>query len=198
MQIYGPFPPERPAGIRRRSLPAGAELWRIDTAAPRAWRWEGMEAPRSRFDPASGGFRVRYAALTPVGAARERYLDSGLYIPPDHADHHLVRLQATRRLRVVDLRTEATLEALCVDDRISTGHERHVWEACQRLTDAVRVWWPDLDGLLYRSRTTPASSFNVAFFSTAAFTTRARPLRVCQAELDAWVLEHHFTVGFDF
>jgi len=28
--VFGPFPATRPKGLRRRSLPAGTQLWRID------------------------------------------------------------------------------------------------------------------------------------------------------------------------
>lgn len=194
--MYGPFPALRPAGLRRRSLPAGSELWRIDAAAPPAWTWAGFPDPRFRFDPASGAFRVRYAGLTVHGAARERYIDSGRYIPPDHRDHRLVQLTTARPFRVLDLRTEANLDALDVDDQISTSHRPLVWDACHRLADAVRGWWTDLDGIAYRPRTTPASSMNVAFFSLNGLNASSRPLHRCTAELDDLVLHHEFTIGF--
>lgn len=47
-----------------------------------------------------------------------------------------------------------------------------------------RGWWDNLDGIVYRSRTTPRSSINVAFFSHASFTVQSQPLRVCAHELD--------------
>jgi hypothetical protein len=136
--------------------------------------------------------------MTMLGAARERYLATGRYIPADHADHHLVRLELARPARVLDLRTEANLDALGVDDRISTGREAEVQGACHRLSVAARTWWPDLDGLLYRSRTTPETSTNLAFFSLDGMIATARPLRTCVAELDDLVLLHEFTIGFDY
>jgi hypothetical protein len=172
-------------------------MWRIDASAPTAWTWAGFSEPRHRFDSAVGAFRTRYAAQSIPGAARERYLDTGLLIPADHADHWLIRLTTTRPFRVLDLRTEANLGALGVDDRISTGHEPAVWDACHRLADAVRSWWPDLDGIAYRSRTTPATSINVAFFSTDGFSVDAWELATCQDELDDLVQHHHVTVDFD-
>ncbi len=193
-----PYPADRPAGLRRRSLAAGTELWRIDSADPAEWNWNGFAAPRCRFDSATGAFRTRYAGQSINGAARERYLDTGLFIPVDHGEHLLVRLITTRLFRVLDLRNEANLDALDVDDRISTSHEPDVWQACHRLADAVRGWWPDLDGIVYRSRTTPATLMNVAFRSMEGLEVEARELRSCTAELDDLVLHHHFTVAFDY
>ena len=191
------FPAARPTGLRSRRLPVGTEFWRIDAEPPTSWTWEGFAAPRHRFDPASGAFRTRYASRSIAGAVRERYLDTGLLIPADHADHHLVRLHAQRALRVVDLRTDANLQALGLDDRISTSHELVVWEAAHLLADAVRAWWPDLDGIAFRSRTTPERSFNLAFFSSDALAADARPLVDCPDELADLVLHHHLTVDFD-
>src|SRR6202000_2234506 len=125
------------------------------------------------FDPESGSFRTRYAASTLVGAFRERSRPPGLMIPTDHADHQLVRLVAARHLRVLDLRTEANLDALGVDDQINTGQHPDVWATCHRLADAVKRWWPAphaLDALVYRPRTTPETSINYAFFALEPFT----------------------------
>jgi hypothetical protein len=173
-------------------------LWRIDAEPPREWSWTGFEQPRFRFDSAAGRFRTRYASPTIDGAARERYLDTGSYLPADHADHLLVRLAPRRPLRVLDLRTEANLDALGVDDRVSTSHEDRIWRLCHELADAARRWWDDLDGIVYRSRTTPSTAWNLAFFSTAAMTTRSRPLHSCGPELDRLVLRRHFTIGFGY
>ena len=192
------YPPDRPGGLRRRSLRAGTELWRIDSTDPAAWVWGGFAAPRYRFDSATGACRTRYAGQSSHGAARERYLDTGLFIPTDHDEHLLVRLTTTRPFRVLDLRTESNLHALAADDRISTSHEPAVWQACHRLADAARAWWPDLDGIVYRSRTTPATSTNVAFWSIDGLDVDVHELRSCAAELDDLVLHHHFTVGFDY
>ena len=91
---------------------------------PADWSWAGFPTARYRFDPESGAFRTRYAASALVGAFRERYRPTGLMIPADHAAHQLVRLVAARHLRVLDLRTEANLDVLGVDDQISTGQHR--------------------------------------------------------------------------
>lgn len=193
-----PYLADRPSGLRRRSLPAGTELWRIDGTHPAAWTWGGFPVPRYRFDSGTAAFRTRYADQSIHGGARDRYLDTGLFIPADHDDQWLVHLTTTRRFSVLDLRTEANLHILDADDRISTGHEPEVWDACHHLADAARSWWPDLDGIVYRSRTTPATSTNVAFWSTAGLDFDARELRACAAELDDLVLHHHFTVDFDY
>ena len=172
--------------------------WRIDAEAPELWSWAGFAEARNRFDPETATFRVRYAARSATGAARERYLGTGRYIPSDHGSHHLVRLEADRPLRILDLRTEANLDALGVDDRISTGRESQVWTASHRLAGRLRTWWSDLDGIIYRSRTTPASSVNLAFFASTPFRAESRFLAHAPELLSALVLDHGFTIGFDF
>jgi hypothetical protein len=183
--------------LRRRTWASGSVLWRIDAHPPDNWDWSGFPSPRNRFDPESGAFRVRYAALTLDGAARERYLSTGRYIPADHRDHQMVRLEVVRPIRVLDLRTEANLDALDVDDRISTGREPAVWDAAHRLADTVRRWWPDLDGVVYRSRTTPESSANLAFFSMAPFQSETQALNRMRELLTELVLSHGFTIGWE-
>jgi hypothetical protein len=192
-----PLPDARPVGLRRRRVAAGSQIWRIDATKPAQWRWEGFAQPRYRFDPESGVFRTRYGASNLVGAFRERYRATGLVIPADHAAHHLVRLAAARHLRVLDLRTEGNLDALRVDDQISTGMQSEVWTTCHRLADAVRRWWPDLDAIVYRSRTTPETSANFVFFALDAFAVESWTLAERVDTLTKLVLHHGFTVGWD-
>ena len=195
-----PLPDARPAGLRRRRVLAGTQLWRLDAQHPDAWDWDGFAGPRYRFDPASGAFRTRYAATDLIGAFRERYRLTGLLIPSDHSQHHLARLTAARHLRVLDLRTERNLDALGVDDQISTGQHDAVWATCQRLADATRRWWPEPserpDAIVYRSRTTPETSVNYAFFAAEAFEVRAWPLARRPEVTADLVLRHGFTVLF--
>lgn len=192
-----PLPANRPVGLRRRTLAAGAEFWRIDAIHPVAWTWDGFPEARYRFDPASGAFRVRYAGRSVVGTAREKYRGSGLLLPADAAAHHLVRLVAARPLRLFDVRVEANLDVLDFDDQISTGQHASVWGTCQRLADVVRGWWDELDGILYRSRTTPATSTNLAFFAADAFNVESWPLADRADVLADLVVHHGFTVGWE-
>ena len=175
-------------------------MWRLDAQHPDQWEWDGFAEPRYRFDPPTGTFRTRYAATDLVGAFRERYRLTGLVIPPDHAGHHLVRLTATRHLRVLDLRTERNLDVLGVDDQISTGQHDAVWATCQHLADAVRRWWPEPqecpDAVVYRSRTTPETSANYAFFAAEAFDVESWPLAQRPDILADLVLRQQFTVLF--
>jgi hypothetical protein len=171
-------------------------VWRIDATAPDDWTWEGFPEPRHRFDPASGAFRTRYASRTVLGAVRERYRATGLFIPADHADHHVVRLVAQHPLLVIDLRTERNLDVLNIDDQISTGLHPRVWETCQRLADATRRWWEDLDAIVYRSRTSPATSVNFAFFAADAFATESSALADAEDLLADLVLHDGFTLGW--
>ncbi|WP_137148195.1 RES family NAD+ phosphorylase [Mycolicibacterium sp. CR10] len=192
-----PFPSERPAGLRRRSVRAGTDLWRIDATEPADWDWHGFPEPRYRFDPESGSFRTRYAGTTLSGAFRERYRSGGLVIPADHRTHCLVRIVATRNLRVLDLRTERNLDVLRLDDQASTGQHPDVWTACHRLADAVKRWWNDIDAVVYRSRTTPSTSLNVAFFALDGFDVAAQTLGEEADLLSDLVLNHGFTVNWD-
>jgi hypothetical protein len=171
-----PLPTDRPVGLRRRTLAAGSEWWRIDASPPGKWSWEGFAEPRHRFDPASGAFRVRYASRSPVGAARERYRASGLLIPADHASHHLVRLVAHRALRAFDAAK---------------------WDVGHQLSDRVRHWWDELDGIVYRSRTTPTTSANLAFFDNDGFDVDGWPLAGRSDVLVDLVIRHGFTVDWD-
>lgn len=195
-----PLPDARPSGLRRRRIAAGTQLWRLDAEHPDQWTWGGFGQPRYRFDPPSGGFRTRYAATDLVGAFRERYRLTGLMIPGDHARHHLVRLSTARHLRVLDLRTERNLDALGVDDQISTGQHDAVWTTCQQLADAVRRWWPEPDecpdAIVYRSRTTPETSVNYAFFDVGAFAVECWPLAERPDVTADLVLRQGFTVAY--
>ena len=172
------------------------EIWRVEAAEPGDWNWDGFPEPRYRFDPESGGFRTRYAATAYEGAFRERYRDTGRSIPADHATHYVIRLVATRSLRVLDLRTQRNLDALDVDDQVSTGQKRQVWKKCHQLADAARRWWPDPDAIVYRSRTTPQTSINYAFFSHEAFMTESWVLADRTDILVDLVLRHDFTVNW--
>jgi hypothetical protein len=192
----GSLPSDRPIGLASRVVRAGTEIWRVEAAEPSDWTWDGFPDPRYRFDPESGDFRTRYAASAYEGAFRERYRDTGRTIPADHAARYVIRLVATRSLRVLDLRTQRNLDTLDVDDQISTGQKRQVWKRCHQLADAARRWWPDLDAIVYRSRTTPQTSINFAFFSHEAFTTESWVLAERTDILVDLVLRHDFTLNW--
>ena len=194
-----PLPDARPVGLRRRRVNAGTELWRVEAAPPEDWSWAGFPTARYRFDPESGAFRTRYAASALVGAFRERYRPTGLMIPADHAAHRLVRLVAARHLRVLDLRTEANLDVLGVDDQISTGQHDDVWATCHRLADAVKRWWPAddaLDAVVYRPRTSRRPRPTTPSFALEPFTFESWPLAERTDVLTELVLRHGFTVGW--
>jgi RES domain len=180
---------KRPPGLRLVRLEG--PFYRFDRTPSSAWDWTPHPTPRYRFD--SSLVRVRYAATTAHGAARERYRDTGSYIPPDHAGHYLVTL--TGALSVLDLRKDAILDALGLDDRISTGHETDIWHRAQHLTELALGWFGErLEGIVYRSRTTPETSANLAFFSHSPL--RARSIRLDRARrlLDELIIRHGFTV----
>lgn len=152
---------------------AGGTWWRIDGGHPDHWDWAPFPTPRHRFDPASGRFRVRYAANRPGVATRERFPARLL----TDADGELWLVQLDRMPAALHLTHQATLEVLDVDDRVSTGRldvDRGsgldpLLDICGQLADAVHDWW---DGrpppLVYRSRTTPGVGRNLAFTETTS------------------------------
>lgn len=172
-------------------------FFRIEANPHGGWNWTPFPDPRYRFDSAAGLWRVRYAARSDEGAARERYRDSGSLVPTDHATHSLVTL--TGRVRVLDLRQESVLDALHLDDQISTSRTNPWWEAAHRLTDSAQEWWGEhVHGIVYRSRTTPATSLNLAFFAHAPLTGRSVQVETCADLLDRLVLTRGFTVDFAY
>jgi hypothetical protein len=108
-----------------------------------------------------------------------------------------VRLVAARNLRVLDLRTAKNLDALDLDDQISTGQHPDVWDTCHRLADAVKRWWTEIDSVVYRSRTTPQTSLNFAVFADDGFEMESWALRDRADVLTDLVLNQGFTVGWD-
>ena len=97
---------------------------------------------------------------------RERFDEEGRIVSPAHLRLHLVKL--TGAVRVLDLRQERNLDALGLDDQISTSRAPGVWAACHRLADLVFDWFDgQCEGIVYRSRTTPQRSANIAFFEHA-------------------------------
>lgn len=171
-------------------------MWRIEADPPDRWDWRGFPQPRYRFDPPSGAFHTRYAGTDLVGTFRERYRATGLVTPADHDWHHLIKMVTRRPMRVLDLRTELNLDALDVDDQISTGQHDAVWDTCQKLADAARQWWPDLGAIVYRSRITPQASANNAFFASSHFRMRAWRLAARTDILTDLILHQGFTVSW--
>lgn len=168
--------------------------WRFDRTKPSAWSWDPFPTARYRFDPTGGAGRVRYAGLSLRGAARERW-DPDRYIGSGEAATWVVELRGT--LRVVDLRAEPVLDRLHLDDRINTARDAETWRCCQVLGDRLRSWLPDLDAIVYRSRTTPQTSANIAWHRSGALTVvRAVPLRDRPELVDRLVIADGFTIGF--
>lgn len=156
--------------------------------------------PRGRFDPISGRFRVRYAANRAGAAARERF--PARMLTEVDGDLWLVRLEALPAgLR---LTRQATLDALGLDDRVSTGRidvggrrrSDPLLDTCGRLVDAVYDWW---DGrpppLVYRTRTMPEVGRTIAFMEwTSPVVASAGRLREATALHAYLVLGAGFTV----
>jgi hypothetical protein len=125
---------------------------------------------------------------------RERFDAEGRIVSPQHLSHRLVEVTGT--LRVLDLRNDHVLDVLGVDDQISTSRAPGVWSACQRLTDLVQGWYGDrLHGIVYRSRTTPQRSVNLALLAPTHVSVRdLGPLRRQEALLTALVASDGFAV----
>lgn len=99
-------------------------------------------------------------------------------------------------VRVIDLRRDRTLDALGIDDQINTSRAPGVWTACQRLADLLLQWYGDrLEGIVYRSRTTPQHSAHLAFFEhTPLIATGGGPLGDHTELLAACVASDGFVV----
>lgn len=178
-----------------RTRTVGGRWWRIDGDPPERWTWDGFDKPRNRFDPASGRFRVRYAARTPVTAARERFPHRRMR----EADGDLWVVPLDGPVRVLALTHQDTLDAIDLDDRISTGRigadGDPLLKVCWHLSDAVHDWFaPHPPALLYRSRRLP-SSRNLALTETANLRpATARPFHEATALLTVLVARHGFAV----
>ena len=145
--------------------------YRLDSEPPSRWRWSAFSEPRYRFDSASGAFRVRYAGDAQRVAMRERFDDEGRIVSVDHLRLYLVELRAA--VRVLDLRRDRNLDVLDLDDQINTSRAPVVWGTGQRLADKVHSWYGDrCGGIVYRSRTMPQRSANLALFAHAPLTAR--------------------------
>ncbi|MET0996426.1 MAG: RES domain-containing protein, partial [Mycobacterium sp.] len=81
--------------------------------------------------------------------------------------------------------------------QINVGQQRRVWQKCHQLADAVQTWWSDLDAIVNRSRNTPQTSANYAFFAHDAFTTESWPLADRTDILVELVLSHDFTINWN-
>ena len=153
-----------------------------------------------RFDPPSGRFRVRYAANRPAAAARERFPERA--ITEADGDLWLVALEALPA--ALHLTRQGNLDALGLDDRVSTGRldvDRRtdpdpLLALCGELADRVYDWWGGRPPpLVYRTRTMPAEGRSVAFADTVPHrVVAARPLRQATALHASLVLHAGFTV----
>jgi RES domain len=188
----------RPRGLR---LDAPTKTWwRIDTAHPSDWAWAPYPQPKGRFDPLSGRFRARYAANRPAVAARERFAAKTLI----EADGDLWLVELTTLPRSLHLTRQVNLDALGLDDRVSTGRidvasrrdPDPLLATCGQLSDAVFDWWAGRPpALVYRSRTTPSVGRSIVFTEPASpRVVQARRLAEATALHAHLVLQAGFTV----
>ena len=186
------WPDRQPPGLRLMVL--RRRWYRLDSEPPSRWQWSAFPDPRYRFDSASGAFRVRYAGDGQRVAMRERFDDEGRIVSSDHLRLYVVELRGA--VRVLDLRHDRNLDALGLDDQINTSRAPIVWGACHRLADRVHSWYGNrCGGIVYRSRTTPQRSANLAFLAHAPLSTRTLGRLGDQAGLlAACVLSDGFTV----
>lgn len=180
-----------------RTVATSRTWWRLDTEPHQAWTWDALPAPRHRFDPPSGRFRMRYAANDPVAAARERF--PSRRIGPDSTPLWLVRLQGPPT--ALHLTHRANLDALGLDDRVDTGRldcplpggGDPLLAVSQHLSDALFDWWDSTPPpIVYRTRSTP-SARSMAFTESRTWQQmESRPLRDATALLVALVTHHGF------
>jgi hypothetical protein len=122
--------------------------------------------------------------------------DPERYIGAASLQRWVVQLTVTGS--VLDLRTDDTLDALGLDDQISTSRDPQVWSCAQELGDALwqrHVGRPRVPGITYRSRTTPQHNANLAFFAdTPHSIVSVTRLADCLQLLEAAILADGFTV----
>lgn len=167
---------------------------------PSRWDWDPHRQPIGRFDPLTGRFRVRYAANRAAVAARERFSARTL----TEADGELWLVALTGFPSALHLTRQANLDALDLDDRVSTGRlggtartdPDPLLETCGALADALFDWWAGRPPpLVYRSRTMPEAGRNLAFGAWAApRVLGAGRLRTARALHVHLVLRGGFTV----
>ncbi|MCU1689651.1 MAG: hypothetical protein JWN20_1579, partial [Jatrophihabitantaceae bacterium] len=188
----GPGSSAWPRGIRLSTIEG--LWWRVDAAEPSEWSWAPYPEPLQRYDSHRGLFRTRYAARTARGALREAFDSRGRVLVPADLRRTLVTLEGT--VRVLDLRREQVLDAFALDDRISTARDPSTWDRCHELADLVRGHYgARCDGIVYRSRTTPESSANLAFFAGHPLAVRSvGPLGEQHALLAALVVADRFAI----
>ena len=153
-----------------------------------------------RFDPLSGRFRVRYAANRPAAACRERFPARVM----TEADGELWLVTLGASPAALHLTHQANLDALGLDDRVSTGRIQAtgrvdpdpLLETCGALADAVYDWWGGTPPpLVYRTRSMPERGRSIAFTPTATLeVVSARRLRHATALHAFLVLRAGFTV----
>ncbi|MHB1533156.1 MAG: hypothetical protein ACYC1D_00810 [Acidimicrobiales bacterium] len=146
----------------------------------------------------SGRFRMRYAANRSAVAARERF--PARVLTEAEGDLWVVRLAISGP--VLALTRQSNLDALGVDDRVSTGRIHPfgrsdpdpLLDTCGQLADALYDWWHGYPPpLLYRARTAPGTGRSVAFTPTSPWSIlAARPLR------EARGLHAHLTLRAGF
>lgn len=125
---------------------------------------------------------------------RERFDGTGRIVSTDDLDLVLVVLTGT--VQVVDLRRDRTLDTVCLDDQISTSRAADVWRAGQLLADRINEWFGQrCHGVVYRSRTTPEASANLAFRGGTPLSARSLGrLGSHRGLLSSCVLSDGFTV----
>jgi len=123
--------------------------------------------------------------------------DPDRHISAAQLDHWVVEL--TLNGSVLDLRTDDTLDALGLDDQISTSREPRVWQTAQALGDVVWNGYTararPVPAIVYRSRTTPQHNANAAMFAHSIATVlHVERLREQTGLLEAAITADGFTV----
>lgn len=149
-----------------------------------------------RFDPPSGRFRVRYAANRPDAAVRERFPSRVI----TDADGHLQLIRLDGSPAALHLTHQTNLDALGVDDRISTGRlptasDDPLLAVAPALSDAVYDWWRgEPPPLVHRTRSVPSARSMAFTAATGWDVTSSGPLRDAVALLAHLVIRHGFSV----
>jgi RES domain len=125
------------------------QIWRLHWEEPNEVAVRAATAPpRYRFDDPRSEYGVTYGNLDIIGAFLEVYGDTQR-IDSAQRGRRRTRLESTREILLVDLDNAATQKAFGLDSRIASSRQ---YATTQHWSRAWHDWYPEVDGIRYRSR----------------------------------------------
>jgi len=117
------------------------------------------DPPQYRFDDPDREFSVTYGNTTDIGAFVEVYGDTQR-VEASQRHRWVTQLESQRPLLLLDMDDASTQKAFGLDARIGTARQ---YATTQQWSRTLHGWYPDADGIRYRSRH-ENSTLNVCLF----------------------------------